>query len=213
MKFCVIGLGRFGYTIAEKLSTHGMEVLAIDRSEDIINSIKDSVTHAMSMNIQDEETLRAIGAEEMDVIIVSMGENFAQSILITALLKKRIRAPFVIARAINQIHEDILKLVGADKTIIPEREVGRRLANNLSFPFIDVVNVTETFSISQITAPLIFVGKKMEELALRKTYKVACIGVKKGDTIELVKQSYTILENDMLIFAGENEHLENLARL
>lgn len=213
MKFCVIGLGRFGYNIAETLSLHGMEVLAIDRSEDIIASIKDSVTQAICMNIQDEDTLRAIGAEEMDMVIVSMGENFAQSILITALLKKHIQTPFVIARAISRIHEDILKLVGADQTVLPEREVGQRLANNLSFPFIDVVNVTDTFSISQISAPHSFVGKTIEELQLRKTRRVACVGVKKGDEIELVDRNYIILEDDQLIFAGENENLETLARI
>ncbi len=213
MKFCVIGLGRFGYQVAESLASHGMEVLAVDRSESNVASIRDKVTQAICNNIQNEESLRAIGADEMDTAIVSMGENFAQSILVTALLKKHMQVPFVIARAISTIHEDILKLVGADTTIIPERAVGIRLANNLSFPFIDVVNVSDDFSISQIRAPEQFIGKAIDRLHLLKLHNVSCIGVKKGSEIELVDRNYVVLENDLLVFAGKNDDLESLARL
>ena len=111
MKFCVIGLGRLGYQLATGLAENGMEVMAVDSNESIIASIRDKVTQAICLRVTDEESLRNIGVEEMDTVIVATGENFAQSILITALLKKRLNMPKVITRAIDDLHKDILKLV------------------------------------------------------------------------------------------------------
>ncbi len=213
MKFCVIGLGRFGYHVAETLASHGMEVLAIDMKEDIIASIRDIVTQAICMQVTDVKELQAIGIEEMDTAIVSMGKNIEQSILITALLKKYLKIPTVIARASNPLHEEILKLVGADKVVYPERERGIRLAKNLCFPFVDMISVTPKVSITQITAPKKFVGKTLTELNLRETRRITCIGVKKGNDIELVGSKYTILVGDQLVLIGENHYLEGVARL
>jgi trk system potassium uptake protein TrkA len=213
MKFCVIGLGRFGYQVSLTLADNGMEVLSIDGNESLVASIKDMVTQAVCMQVADEESLRAVGVDEMDAVIVAMGESFAESILLTALLKKKLQVPLVIARATDSIHEDILKLVGADQVVLPEREMGVRIANNLSLPFVDLVNVTDSFAITQIKTPSRFVGKSITELQLRRKYNVACIGVKKGSDIILVGQEYVILENDNLVFAGENKHLASLTQL
>ncbi len=213
MKFCVIGLGRFGYNVAETLGKNGMEVLAIDSNEHIVESIKDKITQAICTRVTDEESLKTFGIEGMETVIVAMGEDLAQSILITAVLKKNLNIPHVIARSTNQIHANILKLVGADQVVSPEEERGIRLANNLSFPFVDLVNITTKFSITQIESPEVFVGKTIEELKLRKTHHVSCIGVKKGDEIVIVDYNYVILEGDQLIVAGENHDLEALVRL
>ena len=213
MKFCVIGLGRFGYYLASTLAQQGMEVLAIDQNEDIIAEIKDEVTQAICMKVTSEESLRAIGVDEMDTVIVAMGDDFSQSILITALLKKQLNIPSVIARSTSKIHGKILQLVGADRVVAPERDIGIRLARKLSFPFIDLMHVTETFAITQLQAPASFVGKTLGELALRKSRHVTCVGVKKGADIELVELNYVVLENDQMVFAGEKEDLESLARV
>src|SRR3990167_2221618 len=180
MKFCVIGLGRLGYQLAVVLAENGMEVMAIDSNESIVASIRDQVTQAICMRVSDEASLRSIGIEEMDTVIVAMGENFAQSILITALLKKHLGIPKVIARAINDIHKDILILVGADRIVLPEKEVGTRLADALSSPFTDLTRLTKEFSISKIRAPKLFVGKTMQSLNLFKNYSVHCIGIEES---------------------------------
>jgi len=213
MKFCVIGLGRFGYQLAETLAENGMEVMAIDSSEDIVASIKDKVTHAICMRVTNEESLRNIGVEEMDTVIVAMGENFAQTILITALLKKRLHVPYVIARAIDDIHQEILTLTGADRVILPEKEIGIRLADSLSSPFTDLVRLTKDFSISQIIAPRSFVGKTLGELDLFKKYQTFCIGVKKDGKIVSVDNAYRIADGDRLVFSGHNENLEKITKL
>ena len=140
MKFCVIGLGRFGYQVATTLAENGMEVMGVDSNELIIASIRDQITQAICIQVSDAVSLRSIGVEEIDTIIVAMGENFAQSILITALLKKRLSIPLVITRAINEIHKEILLLIGADRVVLPEQEIGTKLAYNLSLPFAKNIN-------------------------------------------------------------------------
>lgn len=213
MKFCVIGLGRLGYQLATGLAENGMEVMAVDSNESIIASIRDKVTQAICLRITDEESLRTIGVEEMDTVIVATGENFAQSILITALLKKRLNMPKVITRAIDDLHKDILKLVGADQVILPEKEIGIKLADSLSSPFTEIVRLTKNFSISHITTPEEFVGKKINQINFFEKYKVYCIGIKEDEKIIPLEQNYTIKTGDKLIFAGNNKDLEYVAKL
>lgn len=213
MKFCVIGLGRFGYQVATGLAENGMEVLAIDSNESIIASIRDHVTQAVCMRVTDETSLRSVGVDEMDTVIVAMGENFAQSILVTALLKKRLEIKRVIARAINDIHKEILHLTGADQVILPEQEIGIRLADTLSTPFTELFRLSKDFSISLIITPSAFVGHTVKQLKMYSTYKVYCIGVKQGDEITAMETDYVIQKTDKLIFAGTNKALEKIAKL
>lgn len=214
MKFCIIGLGRFGYQLAESLSEAGMEVLGIDKDESIVASIRDKITQAVCMNITDEKALHTLGIEDMDTVVIAMGENFAQSILITALLKKHLNIPKILSRATNKIHEDVLKLVGADVVVLPERDMGIKVAHKLSQPFIDLVNVTPTFAVTQIKTPKSFVGKTIAELQLKKSRNVSCIGVRKSsdeeEKINLINQDYVITEDDHLFLAGETEDLTDL---
>lgn len=213
MKFCVIGVGRFGYHVATTLANNGMEVLAVDSNESIITSIRDQVTQAICMSVADEDSLRSIGIEDMDTVIVAMGENFAQSILVTALLKQKLHVPKVIARAISHIHRDILKLIGADYVVLPEKEMAIRLAETLSLPFNVLLRINPTFSISQLPAPRSFSGKKLDDLDLYNRYSVLCIGRKAHDEVTLLGEKDTIGKNDMLIVAGANEDLERLIHL
>ncbi len=213
MKFCVIGLGRFGGQVATLLTENGMEVLGIDSNESVVEAIKDQVTQAICMRAIDEKSLRSIGVDQMDTVIVALGENLAQSILITAILKKRLKIPRVIARAMNDIHREILKIVGADKVILPEQEIGIKVADNLSSPFSELIRVTPDFSISQTIAPESFVGKKIAELDLFETYHVHCIGLKEGDHVISADPEYKVRDQDKMLFAGHNKDLERIAAL
>lgn len=213
MKFCVIGVGRFGYHVATTLAENGMEVIAVDANESIIASIRDKVTQAICMKVSDEEDLRSIGVDEIDTVIVAMGENFAQSILITALLKQRLNVPNVITRSISKIHQDILQLIGADEVVLPEQEVGRRLADTLSLPFKSLLRITPNFGISQLQAPSNFTGKTIKELEIESDYNVRCLARKKDEQIFLITDDYIIQQGDTLIFSGKNKDLARLAKL
>lgn len=213
MKVCIIGLGRFGYNIATTLHEKGIEVLAIDSNESIVSSIRDSVTQSICMRVLDETALRSVGVDEMDTVIVAMGENFAQSILITAILKKHLKIPRVITRTINEIHQEIVTIIGADETIIPEQDVGVRLAERLSSPFSQFFRITKDFSLSQITAPEDFIGKTIASLALQETYQVGCIAKKEGAEFISIGSDYIIKKDDVLLFSGNVKELNKLARL
>lgn len=212
MKCCVIGLGRLGYQVATTLADNGMEVMAVDSNEGIIASIRDHVTQAICMRVTDEHSLRSIGVDEIDTVIVAMGENFEQSVLITALLKKKLNTSRVIARAINEIHKEILKLVGADEQILPEKEVGIRIADNLSSPFVDFVRLDQNFSISKLKAPQEYVGQKLSEINFFNEYGIKCIGIKQENSIVDINPDHVITETDTLILSGSNEKLERFAK-
>lgn len=212
MKFCVIGLGRLGFQVAVTLAENGMEVMAVDSNESIVASIKDRVTQAICMRVTDQTSMYSIGIDEMETVIVAMGENFAQSILVTALLKKKLGISKVIARAINDIHKEILILVGADEIILPEREIGIRLADRLSMPFMELIRLTPNFAISQIKAPKGLIGTSISDNRLYQKWGVRCLGIKRNDQIEPVAPNYVLEKNDTLIFSGSNEALEKLAK-
>lgn len=208
-KYCVIGVGRFGFAVATKLAEYGKDVLAVDSNESIINSIKDLVTQAVCMRVADEDALRSIGIEEVDTVIVAIGENFAQSILITALLKQRIKIPRVIVRSVSNIHRDILVLIGADHVILPEQEMGTRLADQLSLHG-NSVPVTQQFAVSFVTAKDHFVGATIDELDLEKNYDVILLGKKIGEDIVPLTNTYKIELGDVFAFAGKNQSIEAL---
>lgn len=213
MKFCIIGVGRFGYHVAVTLADNGMEVLAVDSNEAIIASIRDKVSQAVCMRVTDEEALRSIGAEDMDTVIVAMGENFAQSILVTALLKHRLNIKNVITRSISEIHREILQLIGADQVILPEREEGRRLADSLSLPFPVLYRLGSDYCVSEYKAPEKFVQKNLKSLSLQAHYNVVCLGKRVGENVELIEENEPIQADDILIIAGPVKDVARIAKL
>jgi trk system potassium uptake protein len=213
MKFCVIGLGRFGKQVSLVLSENGAEVVAIDSNQSLVNAVRDEVTKAICTRITDEASLRSIGIEDMDTVIVAIGESFSQSVLITALLKKRLKIPYVIARAIDSVHHDVLALLGADRIVLPEQEIGTRLADNLSSALMDFIRITHDFGVGEIIAPHDFIGKSIQDLQLFDNYNVYCIGKKFEEEAMPLDQEYTIEEHDRLLVAGLSGDLQKLAKL
>ncbi len=211
MKFCVIGIGRFGYAVATTLANRGMEVLAIDKDEHIIESIRDLVSQAICMEVTDDESLRSVGIQDMDAVVVAMGEHFDQSILITAILKQNLKFPRVIVSSISDIHKNILKLIGADQIILPEQEIGTLLADNLSLHFESLAIFTPDFSISKFTAPKKFVGKTLS--AIHEQFKVMCIGKEISGLLTPLDAKYIIQVNDVLLLSGNNRDLDKISKL
>lgn len=213
MKFCVIGLGRFGFQLATTLAENGMEVLGVDKNEKIVAQISDHITQAITMEVVDENALQALGVEHMDAVLVTVGENFAQSILITALLKKRLKVARVITRSIGDIHAEILRLIGADQIILPEQEMGKKIADQLSLPFHALTRIAPQFSVAELNAPDSFAGKTVEELALHEKYQVTCLGIIKDMTLVPASPDSVIDEHDKIICSGPNEQLEAISEL
>ena len=213
MKFCVIGLGRFGKQVVKTLHENGAEVLAIDKLESNIASVKDYTAQAICMKVHDEEALEAIGIDEMDVIIIGIGEDFAQSILLAAILKNRPAKYKVIARANGPIQKNIFKLIGVNQVICPEEEIAIDLADKLSYPFTNLARLSTDYSVALITPPANFIGKKIEETNLFKTYHINCFAIQQGEMIVSVNAAYIITIDDKLIVSGDNDKIKQLLHL
>lgn len=207
MKFCIIGLGRFGKQLAKSLSELNAEVLAIDSDEHEIAGVHNYVTQALCTEIIDTASLEAIGIDEIDVVIIGIGENIAQSILIAAIIKKRFKHVKVVARATSQTQKEILDLLKVDLVVRPEEETAIDLADMLSSPFNNLARLSKTFSVGLISVPSEFVSKRIKDLDMYDNYRLNCVAVKRDKEFIAIGENYTILDYDELVVTGKNEDI------
>lgn len=167
LKVAVLGLGRFGVSAARALCESGAEVLAVDKSDRLVNQVAEVVTVAVAFDATDPVNLQAYDIAGMDAVIVAIGSNFEASVLVTMHCKK-LKAPVVYAKALNDMQEAVLRQVGADHVIKPEEDMGQRLAEHLLHDsVVDFVELPTGFSLRRVPAPQEWVGKSLAELALR----------------------------------------------
>ncbi|MCG3137337.1 MAG: Ktr system potassium uptake protein A [Phycisphaerae bacterium] len=222
----VIGLGRFGFHLAETLTQAGADVIGVDNSQDIIEDARDHVTLAICLDSTDEEALRLHGLDEVDVAVVGIGSDFDAAILTVSLLRS-LGVPRIIARAENDRRGQILAQVGADTVVLPEAEAAERWANRLMLPNLaDMVELGEGHSLVQLRAPAAFHHKSPGELALRQKYHLTLVAIKRlvktasGQnnresevyTITIPDHDTKILPNDIVILVGSDESINRLAR-
>lgn len=207
-QYIVIGCGRFGSSIARTLYGLGYDVLAIDKNEDKIQALSNSVTHAIQMDGVDESSLKSIGIRNFDVAIITIGTDIQASILAT-LLTKELGVQYVIAKAHNELHSKILYKIGADRVVLPERDMGIRVAHNLtSSNILDFIELAPNYSIIEITALKEWEGKSLIEINMRKKYGVNVMAIKQGSQINISpKASEEISNGDILIMVGHNDDL------
>ena len=226
-QFVVIGLGRFGSSIARALSEMNFEVLAIDKDEALVRSMENVVSQAVVLDATDEKSLKELGVQDFDTAIVSMGETIEDSIMITLTLKE-LGVKQVIVKAQNDLHSRILKKVGADRIIIPEREMAEKLAQSLASPKIfDFIEVSDTYGIVEMVVPKKFANKTLTELQLRDKYGVSVIAIKrkipysKPDGSTDFKEEVIIgpggaddtVSGDVLILLGRSDDLDKIKKL
>ncbi|OQX51739.1 MAG: hypothetical protein B5M53_10440 [Candidatus Cloacimonas sp. 4484_209] len=171
-QFAVIGLGSFGKKVAVTLSEKGAEVLAIDKDKDKIEDIKDKVVHAVALDSTSAEELKGVGITDVDTVIVALGEQQEAAILTTVLLKN-LGVGEVIARAMNKLYAQILKMVGADRVILIEEQMGEQLAKALVAPQINEnIPLASGHLLAEIIPKKEFIGKRLDELHLRSKYGI-----------------------------------------
>ncbi|WP_461205562.1 potassium channel family protein [Clostridium sp. DL1XJH146] len=184
-QFIVIGLGRFGYSIATTLYSLGYDVLAIDENEEKVQSISDEVTHAVQADATDENILRTLGIRNFDVAVISIGSN-VQANIMAALLCKDLGVPHIVAKAHSNLHEKVLIKLGVNKIVFPERDMGVRVAHNLvSSSILDYINLSPEYSITEIAVPESWYGKSLQELDLRAKYGINVMAIKRGKDINV----------------------------
>jgi len=209
-QFAVIGMGRFGSSVAKTLYNLGFEVLAIDSDEHRIQEVSNMVTHVVQADSTDEEALRTLGLRNFDVVIVAIGQDIQSSIL-TTIIVKEIGVPKVVVKAQNELHGKVLKKVGADKVIYPERDMGQRVAHHLiSSNIIDYIELSEDYSIAEIEAARQMVGLNLRQLDIRAKYGCNVMAIKTGDKMNISPYADDVIqEHDVLVVVGRNKDLQN----
>ncbi|MEG1145338.1 MAG: TrkA family potassium uptake protein [Clostridium sp.] len=205
----LIGLGRFGSSMAVKLHELGHEVMAIDTSEERINAILPYVTNAQIGDCTNEQYMASLGIRNFDLCVVAIGDNFQNSLETTALLKD-LGAKFVLSRASRDIHAKFLLRNGADQVVYPEKDMAIRAAVRYSSDNIfDYIELTPEHSIYEIPVPTGWIGKTIVEINVRNKYSLSILATKYNNTLHpLPGANYEFKENDTLVIMGANKDIK-----
>lgn len=215
--FAVIGMGRFGKSIALQLFKMGYEVLAVDKDIDKINAIADYVTQAVCADAKEESVLKSLGIRNYDCVVIAIGGNISDSVLITLNVKEA-GIKQIVCKALDRQHKKVLEKIGADTVIIPEQEAGIKIAINLvSKGIIDIIDISDKYSIADTVVPKRWVGKSIEELSVRKKHGVNIVAIKSSFNDEDVtitpKPDYVFKETDIVVLVGEKEAINVLDKV
>lgn len=212
--FVIVGLGRFGLEAALQLSAAGCEVLALDNSGELVQQVSDKVTQAVVADARDKEVLRALGVKDFEGAIVAIGDSLADSVLATMNLKE-LGVPYIICKASNETHREVLKKLGADKVVIPEKEQAARLAKSLSSRnVLDYIELSEDYGIIEVPAPRSWQDKSLIELNVRAKLGVNILAVmREGNITVSPAADFRIALNDVLMVLGDTAALKAVQKL
>ncbi|RKD23816.1 potassium uptake system protein [Ammoniphilus oxalaticus] len=209
--FAVVGMGRFGSSVAKTLYEMGYDVMAIDTDEEKIQDHIQSVTYAVQADSTDEQALKELGMRNFDVVVVAIGEDIQASILSTLILKE-LGVKKVVVKAQSERHGKVLYKIGADRVVFPERDMGARVANNLVSPgILDFIELAEDYSVAEIAATTGMIGKDLVTLDIRARFGVNVMAIKSGENINIAPNAEDVIqEDDVLVVIGHNSDLKRL---
>lgn len=224
--FAIFGLGAFGRQLCATFMEKGASVIAVDNQASVIERIKDEVTQAIRIDSTDEESLDQVPLEDVETAVVAIGDNVEASILTTALLKRK-GIPFILARAISELHMQVLRQIGADEVVNLEIDEGRRIAQRLVAPeIIDRTGLGESLSLAELKTPKSLTGKPLAKLDLRGNYRVSIVIIRRTNmTVDeignptrseeaIFPTADTVLEEqDNLLLVGKTEDIEEFTEL
>lgn len=203
-RYAVIGLGRFGMTVATILAEYGMDVLAIDKSQDLIDEVSGKVTSAICMDSTDENTLRTLNLNEVDAVIIGIGSNIQECILTAAILRK-IGVSVIYAKVENRLHGRIMELIGVQHILLPEEIVGNQLAKKLiSTNILEYTNLSSGHTMIELIAPKDFVGKTLQELSLPLTRGINVIAIK-YNFLSVTEDGRNVIDKRLNDMPGAND--------
>jgi trk system potassium uptake protein TrkA len=221
-RFAVIGLGRFGARLARGLAAAGAEVIAVDKRADLVDQIRDDVTLAVVLDATDPQALNAQGIDKVDVAVVGVGGAFEDCALATSVLKQ-LGVARVISRATTKARGEILSRIGADDIINPEAEAAARWCSRLTMPQVmEKIDLGDAHSLVQIRTPASWAGKTLEQLNVRKKYKVNVVAIRRLKpgkdksagryVIDTPLPDSKLESEDLLLVVGSNAAIESLPR-
>ena len=216
--FAVIGLGRFGSAMATTLAESGHDVIGVDGSEDRVRGLADLLSLAVQLDATDEKALLSAGIKDVDVAVVSIGENIESSLLVVTLLRE-IGIKNIVAKAVTPLHGRILEKLGVTRVVFPEREMAERTARSLVIPnALDYISLSADYSLVEVGVPAPFVGHTLRSIDLRARHGLTLVAIKrqvdgKEETLVSPPADQTLLEGDVLALLGSNERLARIEKI
>lgn len=212
--FVVIGLGRFGTAVAEELYALGHEVLAIDREEGCAQRVSEIVTHTIIADAKDESVLQSIGVRNFDGVIICM-TDIEDSVMI-ALMLKDMGAKYIIAKSKSKQHSRMLEMIGVDRIVFPEQDMGVRLAQTISSRrALDFIELSPEYAIVELPLPNVWQDKTLAEIGVRKQFGINVLAVRRGEKETQVspQAEFLLKHGDVLIVVGKNQNIRKLEKL
>ncbi len=211
--YLVIGAGRFGSSVARTLYELGHDVMVIDNNETLIQQISNEVTDAITANAVSETSLKSLGVRDFDAIVLAIGFDIQASIM-AAILLLELEAKHIIAKAQTELHGKVLHKIGVHRVVYPERDMGQKIAHSLNAPtIIDLIELSEEYSVVEVTAPENMVGKTIKDLDLRARYGISVIALRRnnGNKTNISPAAEDkVLPGDIIVAVGENKFLKKL---
>lgn len=207
----IIGLGRFGGTLAKQVTSLGHEVYGVDRDEKVVQKIAPYIAQSVVADFTDEDTIAELHLETLDMVVIAIGEDMNAKLL-TAMVLKDLKAPYVVAKASSLMESKLLKKVGVDFIVYPEMDMAERVAQMLSGDHIvDYFQLSKDIGIVEMKTPAFMVDKSLKELELRKSYNVNVVAIKRNSEVIAPPDPNDKLQTtDMLILIGQNEEITKL---
>lgn len=207
-QYAVLGLGRFGIEMVKSLAQFGCEVLAVDKEEEVTNSVLGIASYTATADVSDEAVLRSLDIDSFDAVIIAIGDNIQASI-ICALLCKELGAKNIVAKAKSDQHQKILEKIGVDKIVIPEKDTAMRTATTLYNPKIsDIAEMEDGYSIAQVALPSSWIGKSVVSLDIRNTYNLNVLFVVGLAGVFVPDPDTKFAEGNKIVIGGLTEDVD-----
>ncbi|MEA5009576.1 potassium channel family protein [Clostridium tyrobutyricum] len=212
-QYLVIGLGRFGKSMARTLYELGNDVLAVDSNDENVQSISNYVTQAVQTDATEEENLNALGLDNFDAAIIGIGDDIQSSVVVTLLLKE-MGIKYVLAKANTELHAKILYKIGADKVVFPEKDTAIRVAHNLvSNGILDFIQLSSEYTAAEILCMKQWIGKTLSQIDIRTIYGINIIAIKRKNDVNVSPTpNFKLLEGDIIVAIGKQSQIEKLGK-
>jgi len=211
-QFMVLGMGLFGSSLAKALHEMGHEVLAVDSDADLVEAIAPYVTQAVQIDATDEAALQELGVRNFDAVIVSIGKNLRDSILVCVIIKE-MGVPYLIAKATDEIHAKVLRKIGVDRVVFPERDMGVRVAKSLVTPnVLEMMEFSGDYRLIEIILPSKWVGSSIIEIDVRRKYGISILAIQRDGQFIVSPSPDAVFETgDILLVLGQKDDINNIS--
>jgi len=210
MQYAVIGLGRFGSSLARELVKLGYEVLGIDKYEEKVDAMSNILTHSVVADCNDEEVLKSLGIRNFDCVVVAIGDDIQASIL-TAILLKDLGVKTVVGKALTELHGKVLQKIGVDRVIFPERDMGIRVAHQLANPnLLDYIELSKEYTIAELSVTKKISGYSLKDLNTRARFGCSVVAINKQNGVIIAPTAEDVVdEKDIMVIIGTNQQIES----